>query len=140
MGDAAIKFTSDLEAAFRQFLEADQTKSAIADTKNAPDNETGTFEVIITTENLDRYQEVISLDGWELEHYGNNPVVLWGHDHHQLPVGVATSVEIIDGKMIAKGKFAPHEAAQTIRQLYDAGVLRATSVGFLEKEREGISF
>lgn len=137
MKEAAIKFTSDLETAFKSWLGSEETKAAIAEAKNAPDSATGTFEVIITTENLDRYQEVISLAGWELEHYRNNPVVLWGHDHHQLPIGVATSVEIVDGKMIAKGKFAPHAFAQTIRQLHDMGMMRATSVGFIEKEREG---
>lgn len=137
MNDAAIKFTSDVEAAFKNWLGSEETKSAIDATRNAPAGEAGTFEVIITTENLDRYQEVISLNGWELEHYRNNPVVLWGHDHHQLPIGVATSVEIADGKMVAKGKFAPHPFAQTIRQLYDMGMMRATSVGFIEKEREG---
>ena len=75
---------------------------------------TGTFEVVITTENVDRYQEVIKLDGWELEHYKNNPVVLWGHDHKQLPIGFATDIEVKDGKMIAKGKFAAHDFAQTV--------------------------
>jgi hypothetical protein len=40
-------------------------------------------------------------------------------------------------KMIAKGKFAPTAKAQEIRQLYDAGIIKATSVGFIEKEREG---
>jgi HK97 family phage prohead protease len=137
MKDAAIKFTSEVEAIFKKWLDAPETKALIEQTQKAADGDTGTFEVIITTENLDRYQEVIKLDGWDLAHYRNNPVVLWGHDHHTLPVGVATTVEIADGKMVAKGKFAPHAFAQTIRQLYDMGVLRATSVGFIEKEREG---
>lgn len=137
MEDALKKLTSDVEAELRTWLQEPDTRAAIAEARNAPEDQSGTFEVVITTENVDRYQEVIKLDGWELEHYRNNPVVLWGHDHHQLPIGVATSVEIIDGKMIAKGKFAPHEFAQTIRQLYDMGMMRATSVGFIEKEREG---
>jgi phage head maturation protease len=137
MEDALKKLTGEVEAELRAWLDEPDTKAAIAETRNAPEGDTGTFEVIITTENLDRYQEVISLDGWDLTHYRNNPVVLWGHDHHQLPVGIATSVDIVDGKMVAKGKFAPHAFAQTIRELYDMGVLRATSVGFIEKEREG---
>lgn len=138
MKDQALKkISDDVAVELRAWLDNPDTKSAIAEARNASDAATGTFEVIITTENLDRYQEVISLAGWELEHYRSNPVVLWGHDHHQLPVGVATSIEVAGGKMIAKGKFAPHPFAQTIRQLYEMGVLRATSVGFIEKEREG---
>jgi HK97 family phage prohead protease len=136
MKDQALKkITDDVAAELRAWLEQPTTKAVIAETRNADDS-TGTFEVVITTENLDRYQEVIKLDGWNLVHYRNNPVVLWGHDHNQ-PIGIATSVEIIDGKMIARGKFAPTEKAQEIRRLYDFGIIKATSVGFLEKEREG---
>jgi hypothetical protein len=137
MNEAAIKFTSQVEQAFKAWLDRPETKALIEETQKAADGDTGTFEVVITTENLDRYQEVISLEGWELEHYRSNPVVLWGHDHHQLPIGVATSVDIVDGKMVARGKFAPHAFAQTIRQLYEMGMMRATSDGFIEKEREG---
>src|SRR5215217_2319705 len=132
MDEATKKISAELETEFRAWLATEDTKSAIESTKAAKDS--GTFEVVITTENLDRYQEVIKLDGWDLEHYRNNPVVLWGHNHYELPIGVATDIRIEGGKMIAKGKFSPHPFAQTIRSLYDASVMRATSVGFIEKE------
>lgn len=128
------KISADAAKTFATAFESEAMKALIEQTKAASD--TGTFEVVITTENLDRYQEVIKLDGWQLEHYRNNPVVLWGHNHNNL-IGMATSVEIIDGKMIAKGKFAPTEEGQEKRRLYDMGFLKATSVGFIEKEREG---
>lgn len=131
------KLTDDLATLITNFTQSPEAREIIEATEKAADDAAGTFEVVITTENLDRYDEVIKLDGWELEHYRNNPVVLWGHDHKQLPVGIATDISVVDGKMIAKGKFALHEFAQTVRQLYDAGVLRATSVGFIEREREG---
>lgn len=114
-----------------------EVKSLIEATKAASDEASGTFEVVITTENLDRYNEVIKLDGWETENYMMNPVVLWGHDHRQLPIGICTGLRKAEGKMIATGKFAMHEFAQEIRQLHDLGIVRATSVGFIEKEREG---
>lgn len=129
------KITDELAQKVYAWIESEDVQSTIKDTKNA--SETGSFEVIITTENLDRYQEVISLEGWDLEHYRANPVVLWGHDHFTLPIGVCTDLEVRDGKLIARGKFAPHEHAQNIRRLYDLGIVRATSVGFIEKEREG---
>lgn len=115
-------------------------KSFIELTTKAADSDVGTFEVVITTENVDRMGEVIKVDGWDLEHYMKNPVVLWGHSHYDLPIGVCTSIEKIEGKLIAKGKFAPEDAnpmGQYCRRLYDLGILRATSVGFIEKEREG---
>lgn len=136
MKDAQKKISEDLAAEIAERFASPEIQSLLTDTKDASEAAAGTFEVVITTENLDRYQEVIKLDGWELEHYRKNPVVLWGHDHGK-PIGVATSIEIADGKMIAKGKFAPTPLAQEIRALYDAGIIKATSVGFIEKEREG---
>lgn len=130
------KFTNEIAETIKSWMESDDVKSIIATTKKASDADTGTFEMVITTENLDRYQEVIKMDGWEIEHYMKNPVVLWGHDHKIL-IGVSTSLEVVDGKMVAKGKFAPTAEGQEKRKLYDAGFLRASSVGFIEKEREG---
>jgi len=136
MKDALKSYGADLAEQIVAKFESAEVRELMEQTKSASDGDTGTFEVVITTENLDRYSEVIKLDGWDLEHYRKNPIVLWGHDHSE-PIGVATSIEITDGKMIAKGKFAPTAKAQEIRALYDAGIIRATSVGFLEKEREG---
>lgn len=117
-------------------FESPEFKSLIERTKAASDEDTGTFRVVGTSEHLDRYQEVIKLDGWDLEHYRKNPVILFGHDHTKL-IGMATDIEVRDGMMIFTGKFAPTEEAQEKRRLYDLGFLKATSVGFIEKEREG---
>lgn len=130
------KFTTELAQEIVTRLMVPEVREALEATEKAGD-ETGTFEVVISTDNVDRYGEVIKLDAWELEHYLKSPVVLWGHDHKTLPIGMATSVVVKDGKLVATGKFAPHEFAQQIRKLYDLGMLRATSVGFIEKEREG---
>lgn len=126
------KLAEDIAARFQ----SEELKQLVTQTKAASDGDTGTFEVVITTENLDRYNEVIKLDGWQLANYLNNPIVLWMHDHTQ-PIGVATSLAIKDGKMVAQGKFAPNAMGQQVRQLYDAGIIKATSVGFIELEREG---
>jgi HK97 family phage prohead protease len=130
------KFTTEIADKLKAFINSDDVKAVVAATK-AADGDTGTFKMTITTEDVDRYREVILLGGWELDHYNNNPVVLWGHDHFTLPVGVTTNLYVEDGKLIAEGKFAPHEHAQEIRALYDLGIVRASSVGFIEKEREG---
>lgn len=136
MNEALKNFSEEVAAQIIAKFASPEIRALVEETKGLSDGETGTFEVVITTENLDRYQEVIKLDGWDLTHYRANPIVLWGHDHNQ-PIGMATSIEITDGKMIAKGKFAPTEKAQEVRTLYDAGIIKATSVGFIEKEREG---
>ncbi len=136
MKDALKKFGEELAAELAARFQSPEVKQLVADTKAANDSDAGTFEVVITTENLDRYNEVIKLDGWELDNYLANPVVLWMHDHTQ-PIGVATSLQKKDGKLIAQGKFAPNAKGQEVRQLYDAGIVKAASVGFIPKEQEG---
>ena len=80
-----------LAAQIAERFKSPELQALLTETRSAADDVTGTFEVVITTENVDRYQEVTKLDGWDLEHYRKNPVVLWGHDHNQ-PIGMATSV------------------------------------------------
>ena len=100
----------------------------------------GRFKMTVTTADFDRYGESIDLDSWDLSHYLKNPVVLWGHDYSKLPVGVTTSITKTKDGLVAEGYFAPEEAnpdAQKIRRLYDAGLIRASSVGLIVHEREG---
>lgn len=132
-----IKLTEDIKNIFIKHVEESTFKEVVDSTKASADSDTGTFEVVITTETVDRMGEVIKADGWELEYYMKNPVVLWGHDHYGLPVGIATSIDRVDNTLVAKGKFAPTEFGQEVRRLYDLGIVRATSVGFIEKERQG---
>lgn len=139
MNKTALKIGVEIQKEIANIFSSDSIKEFVASTKGAEDS--GRFEMIITTESIDRMGEVIKADGWDFTNYMNNPIVLWGHDYHMLPVGITETLEKIDGnKWLAKGKFAPASAnplAQQARQLYDLGILRASSVGFMEKEREG---
>ena len=108
---------------------------AIEQIKAASD--TGTFEVVISTADVDRAGETIDQNGWDLEFYKSNPVVLWAHDYSSLPIGVTEDIRVQDGKLVAKGRFAPEEAnplAQHVRRLYDLKIVRAASVGFIPRE------
>lgn len=95
----------------------------------------GEFEVIATSEALDRDGEVIKADGWKLEPFKKNPVLLWAHDFRIPPIGAVTSLTRDGDKLIARGVFAKTEFAQEIRSLYDTGVLKTVSVGFIPLER-----
>jgi HK97 family phage prohead protease len=91
----------------------------------------------ISTETPDSYNDVIKADGWDLERFEKNPVVLWAHDHRQPPVGQALSVGVEGGDLVASAKFADAETyafADTVFRLLKKGFLRATSVGFFPKE------
>lgn len=97
----------------------------------------GEFEVVATTESVDREGEILLTEGWDFKNYLNNPIVLWGHDWYSKPIGAVTDIQQEDGKIIMKGVFAPTEQGQEVRALYESGILRTVSVGYLVKERNG---
>lgn len=103
--------------------------------------DTGTFRMCISTDQVDRHGEVVNQDGWITDNYMKNAVVLWGHDSYSIPVGITDklSIQIENGvkSMIAEGRFASHEFAQTLRGLYEEGMLNASSVGFIPLEYDG---
>ncbi len=133
------KISTEISEKLFSYLETPETKEFLEKMKGA-DEDSGRFEVVISTADQDRQGEIVDQKGWDLGHYKNNPIVLWGHNYTGLPIGVTDSIELTDGKLIAKGRFAPESAnpfAQQVRRLYDAKILRTTSVGFIAKEMEG---
>lgn len=99
----------------------------------ASDSESRTVLFTISTASVDRMGDTIAVDGWKLDQYRKNPVVLWGHDASSLPVGKANKVWIEDGKLKAEAQFTPPGMARFNDTVYDmlkAGFLNATSVGF----------
>ena len=138
MNEAIKKLTDEVKAHVVASLATKEWQDFFAKVKAAGDS--GSFEVIISTADIDRSGESIVQNGIDLANYKTNPIVLWAHDYYALPIGVADSVEMVEGKLVAKGRFAPEEAnpfAQQVRRLYDAGIVRATSVGFIVKEMNG---
>jgi HK97 family phage prohead protease len=81
-------------------------------------------------ESEDRAGDVIKAEGWELDNYRSNPVVLWAHRHDLLPVGKSVDLWIENGALMATIEFAPTEFAQQIYRLFSEGFLRGVSVGF----------
>ena len=100
-----------------------------------PDPETGMKDItfIISTGVQDRDDDIINVDGWDLDNYEKNPVVLWGHNYGGLPVAQAMEVEVKDDKLIAVDRFTPQDMypfGYMVYQLVRGKFLRATSVGF----------
>jgi len=109
--------------------------------------ENGTFDVIVSTEVVDRAGEIVRQDGWDLTNYKNNPIVLWGHDYFSLPIGICTDTYNTSYRGVpalgARGVFLSAEInpfAQQVRRMYEYGVKSGynvgctTSVGFIPKE------
>lgn len=92
---------------------------------------------IISTGDVDRDRDTINPEGWELERFQENPVVLFGHNYRQPPIARALKVWVEDGKLMADAQFADAETyqfADTIYRLYKGKFMRATSVGFMPKK------
>ena len=103
-------------------------------------DEKGVFQVIASTADVDRDGEVIDPQGWDLDNYMKNPIILWAHNYTDLPIGVAEKIEKSETGLIIKGKFASKEAnpkAEQVRRLYEEGIQKAVSVGFIPRERDG---
>ena len=97
------------------------------------DEDARLIDFIISTESVDRMGDTISVKGWDLKQYRKNPVVLFGHDSRQPPIGKARSVQKVDGALIARAEFMDKDLSSfafSIFQMYVKGFMKATSVGF----------
>lgn len=87
----------------------------------------------VSSDAIDRDWDKVIQSGWALDNYRLNPVVLWGHDASQLPVGKAVSIEMEGGDLVAVVEFATADMnpmAEQVFQYCSKGYLNATSVGF----------
>lgn len=88
----------------------------------------------ISTASVDRVGDSINQDGWDLAAYKKNPVVLWAHDRYSLPVARSKEIWTDAGKLKAIPEFVGAELsrfADAVRRYYEAGFLKAASVGFM---------
>lgn len=96
------------------------------------------MEFCLSDETVDRMNDTISSKGWELENFKRNPIALFNHIS-SFPIGRWNNIAVKDGQLRAHLEMAPvgtSERIDEIRRLIDAGILRATSVGFLPKETQ----
>jgi HK97 family phage prohead protease len=91
---------------------------------------------IVSTASIDRMGDVVCQDGWELDNYRQNPVVLINHDYAKLPVGKCVSIDVKDGRLMAVTQFADTQMGREVAQLYRGGFMRSFSVGFRPLEWE----
>lgn len=114
----------------------------------ASSKEDGVLEFIASTNTVDRQGDIVE-QNWELRAFRQNPVFLWGHDKGGLPIGKVIKIwtEKKKGADSTKEtriqvKFVPGDIfpfAQQVRELYEAGYLKAVSIGFRPLERAQVS-
>ena len=90
----------------------------------------GLLTVVASTGDVDRHGDVIAPEGWRLEAYRRNPVVLWAHDYRRPAIGRAAAVWREGDALLAQVEFAPTEFAGEVAALYRQGYQQGVSVGF----------
>jgi len=102
-----------------------------------------TIEGVFSTSDSDRSGDPpIDQESWNLKNFKKNPVILFAHDSHQIPVGKAVKIGLNDkGNLAGKIKFAIDEGVgvygdliKTIYNLYKGKFMSAFSVGFMMGE------
>ena len=94
----------------------------------------------ISTPSIDRENDTVAIEGWDLDAFRRNPVVLWAHDQRCLPIGKAFDLDIEGDALKASVEFVGSEVpevgqrAEAVLQLCRSGFLSATSVGFRPTE------
>jgi HK97 family phage prohead protease len=89
---------------------------------------------VASDESVDRYGDIIRASGWDLSHFKNNPVLLFGHDSRSVPVGKVPEIGVEGSRLIATVQFRPEGESADADDVYTAvkgGFLNAVSVGFL---------
>jgi len=99
------------------------------------------FKFIITTNNEDRYGDIVEPSGMDATDYLNNPVFLFNHISHAefMPIGKCLSLTPNDNGIV--GETLIHgetELSKDALKMVQGGYLKAVSIGFMPTEWEGI--
>ena len=95
----------------------------------------GPWKFIASTAKVDSYSDIVE-QGWRLDRYNANPVILLQHSSWSLPIGKATSAKVealADGApgLVVEFMLDPDdEEAMKVGRKLAGGFLNAVSVGF----------
>lgn len=105
----------------------------------------GSKVFVATDDTLDREGERIAIDGWRLDEFKRNPIILWSHNPMEPMIGKAENIRFrtINGRK--KLTFEPvfhklNEMSTLIAELVEKGWMKTVSVGFRPYQKEGDTF
>ena len=101
--------------------------------------EDGRLIAIASREEEDRMGDVITLEGWDLKNFKENPVLQFAHKHDALPVGRAENIKLENDALVFEPVFHQlTERSRVLKKMYesDPPIMRAFSVGFIPLQRD----
>lgn len=101
--------------------------------RNSVNSKERTLEAVLTERMVDRDSEVVEPAGARLENFKKNPVMPWGHQSFDPPIGYWSDIKQTKERITAKGHFLPEgksARADEVFACFETGVLRSFSIGF----------
>ena len=125
----------DGRSGLRASLRVQTSEPKVEVTGQNPGPEPAIIDFLASNERLDRYQEIISVQGWNLENYRLNPVFQNAHQYGDIifTLGRALVTETREGALFQRIEFAVdvNPMARIAYGLYRGKFLNAVSVGFI---------
>ena len=130
--DAVLAFTRDTgEPPIAPETRQDGVRMRVADVREVRED-AREVDFVASTESIDSYGEIVK-QNWRFERFAVNPVILFAHDSHSLPIGHATKFAVESNELRITVKFSTARAnpfAELCFQSVLEKALRGGSVGF----------
>jgi hypothetical protein len=145
MGQHMHKFTiKQFKTALSQDVKPQKTmvaKSIDCQVKEV-DVKSRRIKFVSSTKSVDRDNDTIDPQGWDLSHYNDKGVFLWAHDSSKPPIGKGLHAVVENGELLIDVEFLPSDLADhewvkfsnMIFEMYQRGILKDVSVGFMPQE------
>lgn len=119
----------------REVFAYDLQENEVVAQKDFEGKALGENELIMvgSTSLIDRDNEILDIEGWDLKNYKKNPVVLPSHMYWEPAIGKSKKTWIEDGKLKFHILFPDtgiNPVADVYKGLYKGGFMTASSVGF----------
>ena len=94
------------------------------------------YRFIISDESRDRHESIVKMDGWMLDNYRKNPIVLYQHDaYSNNPDTIVgkSDVSMVEGRLVADLELEPegdNPIADKLAKKIEFGTMNTASVGF----------
>src|SRR4030095_13748595 len=99
------------------------------------------FEFVLSDDTVERMNDVVSSDGWEITTFRRNPIALFSH-RADFPIGKWNNLRVEKGALRGRLELAPKGTSKRIdeiRKPVEGGILQAVSFGFRPIDHEPIN-